>query len=234
MCTLSFIPIKNGTVITTNRDESPQRNSHNLSGYLSALEEKYLIAQEPLRGGTNIAIGEKSRTAVLLNGAFDRHDMNKTYGISRGIVTLKSLDLKDLYAFADRFDFDTIQPFTLVHFGTTIQEIRWDGMKIYKNEFSVNQPKIWSSPQLYLPAVRKQRAELFESFLKNGEMSPESIAHFHFTAGIGDKANDFVMNRNGKVQTVSISQIAEINKEKKIVHWDLVEKTKMDYDFDIS
>lgn len=233
MCTLSFIPIKKGTVITTNRDESPKRNSHNLSGYLSALDEKYLIAQEPLRGGTNIAIGERSRTAVLLNGAFGRHDMNKTVGLSRGIVVLKSLNLKDLFAFADSFDFDTIQPFTLVHFGVTIQEMRWDGMKIFKNEFGTDQPKIWSSPQLYLPEVRKQREELFEKFLSNDDISPESIAHFHFTGGVGDTANDFVMNRSGLVQTVSITQISEMNHQKKIAHWDLVENTKMDYSFEL-
>lgn len=232
MCTLSFIPLKNGVVITANRDESPKRNAHNLSGYLSALDERYLIAQEPLRGGTNIAIGQKSRTAVLLNGAFERHDMNKTYGLSRGIVVLKSLDQKDLFSFADIFDFETIQPFTLLHFGNTIQEIRWDGIKIYKAEFGLDQAKIWSSPQLYLPEVRNQRDELFKDFLKNETLSPESIAHFHFTGSVGDKANDLVMSRYGLVETVSITQVANIDLEKKITHWDLVENSEMDYNFD--
>lgn len=232
MCTLSFIPLKKGVVITTNRDESPRRNSNNLSRYISATGEKYLIAKEPIHGGTNLAIGEKSRMAVLLNGAFERHDMHKTYGLSRGIVVLKSLDPTDLFSFADTFDFDTIQPFTLVHFGDEIQEIRWDGEKIFKKEFKTDQPLLWSSPQLYLPEVRLKRQELFKDFLNQKDLTSESIAHFHFTGGTGDPANDFVMNRHGLVQTVSITQISEINHQKTIHHWDLVKNGKVDYAFD--
>ena len=231
MCTLTFVPLESGPVITANRDESPLRNAHSLSSYYSALGEEYFIAEEPLRGGTNIAIGRNKRTAVLLNGAFHRHDMNKTYGLSRGIVVLKSLDDADLFAFADRFDFDSIQPFTLVHFADTIQEIRWDGNTIHRIEFDTDRPRLWASAQMYTPEVIARRQQWFDAFLAKGELDPESIADFHLHAGDGDPANDLVMHRGGVVQTVSVTQVFTDNDSRKIRHWDLVEENELDYVF---
>ena len=231
MCTLTFVPLKEGLVITANRDESPLRNAHSLSSYYSARGEEYLIAEEPLRGGTNIAIGRTKRTAVLLNGAFHRHDMNKTYGLSRGIVVLKSLDDADLFAFADRFDFDTIQPFTLVHFADTIQEIRWDGNAIHRIEFDMNRPRLWASAQMYTPEVIARREVWFDRFLDKGKPTPESIADFHHHGGDGDPENDLVMRRGGVVRTVSITQVFSLNDSRNIRHWDLVEENELDYVF---
>ncbi len=94
MCTLTYVPLKNEKIITANRDESPSRNASLLSPYFSAGGQAFYIAEEPLRGGTNIALGQNGRHSVLLNGAFEPHNMHQTYGMSRGIVLLKSLDCK--------------------------------------------------------------------------------------------------------------------------------------------
>lgn len=232
MCTLTYIPTSEGSIITANRDENPARNAHTLSAYYSALGEEYLIAEEPLRGGTNVAVGQKSRTAILLNGAFERHDMNKTYGLSRGIVVLKSLDYKDLFSFANDFDFEKIEPFTLVNFGKTIREIRWDGKRIHRNTFEDDRPHIWSSAQLYLPEVRAKREAWFKKFLATEPRTAASVAKFHFNAGDGDPSGNLRMNYKGLVQTVSITQVADLSKRRKVKHWDLVENAEFDYSFE--
>ena len=232
MCTLTFVPLKSGNVITANRDESPLRNAAGLSPYISAAEREFLIAEEPLRGGTNIALGKENRYTVLLNGAFEPHDMSKKYGMSRGIVLLKSLDFNNAFLFADQFSFDNIQPFTLVDFSDAIREIRWDGNKIYKADYSLGEPRIWASAQLYSKDAIKSREQWFEELLENKALQPKDILDFHTNAGNGDEANDLVMNRENLVRTVSITQVCEMVDKKKVLHRDLIARTENSYGFE--
>ncbi len=194
--------------------------------------QQFLIAEEPLRGGTNIALGKKNRYAVLLNGAFEPHDMSKKYGMSRGIVLLKSLDFENAFHFADQFSFEKIQPFTLIDFSDAIREIRWDGNKIHKAKFSLNEPRVWASAQLYSKEAIKNREQWFAQLLEKKDLQPQDIRDFHFNAGNGDVANDLVMNRENLVRTVSITQVSEKIDEKKILHWDLIAQTENSYQFD--
>ena len=230
MCTLSYVPLKSGRVITSNRDENPLRNASVLSPYISKTRDEYLIAEEPLRGGTNTAIGKNNRNTILLNGAFKPHDMTKTYGMSRGIVLLKSLDFQNAFGFAEAFSFDKIQPFTLVDFqDMAIREIRWDGEQLYKATFSVDEPHIWASAQMYLDKAQQDRKDWFEDLLKLENLDADRILDFHFKGGNGDIENDMVMKRGNMVQTVSISQVSELGDKKEIKHYDLVSDSETDY-----
>ncbi len=233
MCTLTYIPLKHGRVITANRDESPKRNAGVLSPYYSAASHQFFIAEEPLRGGTNIAIGKDNRFSVLLNGAFVPHDMNREYGMSRGILLLKSLDSKNAFEFAEAFPFskEDIQPFTLVDIADSIRELRWDGEKVYKSEFSIHAPGIWASAQLYSAKSIENRKRWFADLLAKSNIDEKKILDFHFNAGNGDAENDLVMNRGNLVQTVSITQMSEVNNQKELRHFDLVGGTDAHYKF---
>lgn len=233
MCTLTYVPLNSGRVITSNRDESPLRNASVLSLYISKNQEEYFIAEEPLRGGTNTAIGENNRNTILLNGAFKPHDMAKKYGMSRGIVLLKSLDFQNAFAYADEFLFENIQPFTLVDFqDTAIREIRWDGVMLHKATFSVDEPHIWASAQMYLDKAQQDRRAWFEDLLKIENLDADKILDFHFNGGNGDLENDMVMKRGNMVQTVSISQVSELGNKKEIKHYDLVSDSETNYHFE--
>lgn len=234
MCTLTYVPLKNGRIITANRDESPLRNAQLLSSYLSAGNQSYYIAAEPVHGGTNIALGQNGRYSVLLNGAFWPHDMSKTFGLSRGIVLLKSLDFRNVFEFADQFQFkeENIEPFTLIDFSDSIRELRWDGETIFKKEYSLEKPHIWASAQMYSAEARENRLGWFEELLEKGNITAAKILDFHFHAGNGDPENDLVMNRGGVVCTVSITQVSERESFKAIKHFDLVSNTESDYNFD--
>ena len=234
MCTLTYIPVKNGKIITTNRDENPSRNASILSPYFSANGQAFFIAEEPLRGGTNIALGQTGRHSVLLNGAFKPHDMYKSYGMSRGLVLLKSLDFKNAFEFADQFEFkqENIQPFTLIDFSDSIRELRWDGDTIFKKEYSLNEPHIWASAQLYSLEAQENRQKWFGNLIDKGNITPKEILDFHIHGGNGDSENDLVMNRGDKVCTVSITQISESEGQKVIKHFDLISDTQTGYKFD--
>jgi len=226
MCTLTYIPTSgNGKIITANRDESPLRNARRLSVYHTSQKEKYFIAKEPLKGGTNIAISPDKRMSVLLNGAFTPHKMGGNYVKSRGIMLLESLEYGDIFRFAQEESLQGIEPFTLVEFQEAVREIRWDGQNIYEKTVDANQPQIWASAQLYSSEVIRKRQEWFESFISK-KPNQEDALDFHFHEGDGDTENDLVMNRSGLVRTVSITQLAVTTGNWSVRHFDLVENTE--------
>lgn len=230
MCTVTFIPVKQGPgfILTSNRDESPGRGkalppaSYNING------DAVYFPKDPSAGGTWIATSEDLHTACLLNGAFERHHWNPPYRKSRGLVLLDFFKVKDPQNFAADYDFDGIEPFTLllVDANRTISfdELRWDGTRIHHRQLDPAMPAIRSSATLYKPEIIRQREQLFSSWLsEKREPSPQETLEFHTTAGVGDSFNDLVMNRNDKVRTVSITQIIHATDKAKMIHRDLSE-----------
>jgi len=226
MCTLTYIPIPGlGKIVTANRDESPLRNARKLAKHTSAQDEVFFIAKEPLKGGTNIAISPKNRISVLLNGAFEAHKMGGSYSKSRGLLLLETLNFSDVFEFARESSLIGVEPFTLVDFQKSIREIRWDGNSVHERIYSVDQPHIWASAQLYSKENREKRRTWFSNLLDSNP-DQDGILNFHFRGGDGDLENDLVMNRNGLVQTVSITQLVEKEDQSIIKHFDLVESTE--------
>lgn len=234
MCTVTFIPEKEGAgfILTSNRDESPGRGkalppaSYDING------DAVYFPKDPSAGGTWIATSEDLYTACLLNGAFERHHWNPPYRKSRGLVLLDYFRVKDPQSFAADYDFDGIEPFTLLlvdaNQAISLDELRWDGVKIHHRQLDPTTPAIRSSATLYDPEIIRKREELFGSWLsENGEPSSQETLEFHATAGIGDSFNDLVMNRNDKVKTVSITQIIHATDKPKMIHRDLSESIVM-------
>ncbi len=220
MCTLSFLPTNQGSIITANRDEHPLRSASVLELYRSKLGRHHYIAKEPQHGGSNIAIADMGAVWVLLNGAFAPYEPKNDYRMSRGLVLLEALEYPMLWQFTQSFNFKGLAPFTLLRFGSEIEELRWDGQTTHSQHFSLLQERIWASAQLYSPQVREKRQRWFEDVVsKNG--GAEEVLDFHQHGGDGDEANDMVMNRHNQVQTVSITQVIRVD-ELKIIHIDLI------------
>ena len=71
-----------------------------------------------------------------------------------------------------------------------------------------NIPHIWSSVTLYDDETIQKRKKWFDEWIaKNQNPTGDDILHFHQLTGDGDSHNDLMMNRNGKVYTVSITSI---------------------------
>jgi len=221
VCTVTFLPLENSTVVTANRDESPARAARGLTTHLNAAQQHFHVAKEPIYGGTNMAIGDDGTVYVLLNGAFEPHPFGRKYEMSRGIMVLRSLNYNNLSAFAEDFDFEKTEPFTLLRFGKSIEEIRWDGTVLHQAAFSHKFPNIWASAQLYSREAIENRQLWFANLLK-GNPDSEDVLDFHQNGGNGDTANDMVMNRGGMVRTVSVTQIVSSEAGTAVSHLDLL------------
>jgi len=227
MCTLTYIPTENGFLFTSNRDEQKLRAtalppaSYNLHGH------DIIFPKDGAAGGTWFASGENLQLC-LLNGGFERHVSNPPYRLSRGIVLLDAFGFNDINTFYHDYSFAGIEPFTLVaintKMGRRLQELRWDGEHAFLRELATDQAQIWSSATLYPQPVRQKRKEWFKQFLSEKPYpTQEEILSFHQFSGEGDKSIDLVMERNGVLQTLSITSLEMKADEREICYLDLVE-----------
>ncbi len=125
-------------------------------------------------------------------------------------------------AFLENYELNGIAPFTLLIFeNDRLNELVWDGEKKHHHKLPVSEPRIWSSATLYTPEIRAYRKKLFEDWTSETEQyDRESIMSFHQMAN-GDPFNDFVMDRDGIVSTLSITCIVLKPSSGSILHQEI-------------
>ncbi|MFP4094197.1 MAG: NRDE family protein [Cyclobacteriaceae bacterium] len=211
MCTLTYLPTATGFIFTSNRDEDRERQQALFPSEAQSHTGKLLMPLDPQGGGTWILLCENGEAACLLNGAFQNHVRRPPYRKSRGRVIVESFDYEDIHAFIADYNFDQIEPFTLVRVDRARQlhEIRWDAHELHHQQHDGDRPRIWSSVTLYDELMRAKRQEWFGNWLaQQPEFSPENIRDFHLHGGEGDPEVDFRMTRSGGLQTLSLSCIS--------------------------
>ncbi|GAA4812739.1 NRDE family protein [Litoribaculum gwangyangense] len=213
MCTVTLIPKgKNDFILTSNRDEAPNRISLPPSFY-NIENTNLLYPKDEQSGGTWIGVSANNRLVCVLNGGFEIHERKASYRKSRGIVAHDFMVADYLVSFVETYNFDNIEPFTLViaDWNTILifYELVWDGTQTHFKELPL-ESRIWSSSTLYSKKMRIERSQWFENFKSENELSPESLLKFHKTAGKGNEDYGVIMNR-GFVRTTSITQVEKIN-----------------------
>lgn len=209
MCTVSLIPINSEVfVLTSNRDESPQRSVINPDVYAHN-GCNLLFPKDKKAGGTWIGASCKNRALCLLNGAFVKHNHMSNYTKSRGLIVKDLLAVDDIVKTIKSYKFDKIEPFTLI-IADWISEIRffelvWDRQKVYFKKLAYK-PHFWSSSTLYNTQMKKERRQWFEAFIKSQKFNKESILNFHQNTHPENQDYGFIMNRT-HVKTTSITQI---------------------------
>lgn len=227
MCTVTFIPDAGKIYITSNRDESPGRQAKGLYSHHTSVAGMVHFPLDETSMGSWIAMSDAGRAVCLLNGAFAPFTPDPPYRMSRGQVVLSAVTEPDKSAFLDTFQFDRIAPFTLLIYeqGRLI-ELLWDGSAKFIQELPVDQPQIWSSVTLYPAEVRQWRRDFFEQWLLDREsFDRESIMAFHQVKR-GDGRNDFIMNRNEVVKTLSVTSILLQEHSGSMIHLDLERNTR--------
>lgn len=209
MCTVTYIPKENNNfILTSNRDEAYGRTTLAPSFY-DIDGVKMLFPKDAVAGGSWIGISEKSRMICLLNGGFENHIKVQDYKMSRGVVVKELLKAGDLSKAIQDFDYQGIEPFTIVaiDWSTSLiaTELVWDGYKAHITVLG-KEPKIWSSSTLYDHAMKAKRRNWFADFSQDADWSAGSLLDFHTTGGEGNEYVDLRMNR-GKLGTVSITQV---------------------------
>ena len=225
MCTVTFIPIKNKYFLTSNRDEKYSRKNAVPPTIYTIGKSKLLFPKDASAGGTWIALHENGNAAVLLNGAFVKHNSSPDYKNSRGQILLEIIEAINPVRFFTRMNLSMIEPFTLVVFDDNfLYECRWDGALKHCVQLKKNRHYIWSSSTLYDANVAKKREQWFAAFLnKHPNPTQEDILLFHQSAGEGDKQNDLKIDRDGLVSTVSVTSISLDNETGNMKYLDLKE-----------
>lgn len=209
MCTVTFIPINNKIIVTSNRDEKSWRKPAIAPVAYEMRTGKILFPKDADAGGTWIAVHENGNMVVFLNGGFIKHDPKPPYKKSRGLVLIDMIDCESPHHCFLEGDLENIEPFTAIIFDDgQLFECRWDGEMKYNIELSAHEAHIWSSVTLYDDEVIKKREKWFAEWLcENPSHSQKNILDFHQFTGDGDKHNDLLMNRDGQVFTVSITSV---------------------------
>lgn len=223
MCTVSYLPGQSGFILTSSRDEKITRPIARFSDPVIINGQQVTFPQDPLGQGTWIA-SSNTRTVCLLNGAFKAHQPKPPYKHSRGLVVLDAFNYLSLQCFAQNYDFNGLEPFTLllIEVGQLLV-LRWDGSQLFATEKDASQKHIWSSATLYTPGIIQKRQEWFNQWISSiQELSLNSIHKFHLTAGEGDPENAVRMRRDNLYQTVSLTSVVRSGPEMDMIYEDLI------------
>jgi len=234
MCTVTYIPGKEGIFLTSNRDEKSWRKDAIPPTVYQFDSGKILFPKDADAGGTWIAIHENGNSIVFLNGGFVFHQSAPPYRKSRGLILLDLIEGATPYNSFLAVKLNDIEPFTAIIWDDQqLFECRWDGSQKYCKQYDESQPHIWSSVTLYDEEVIQKREDWFQNFLNSKAIITQpDILHFHQFTGDGDAHNDLMMNRDGKVFTVSVSSICIKNDKASFVYLDL--KNDLEYEQGIS
>ena len=115
MCTVSFVPTKNGICITSNRDEKITRSKAISPQKIIINNKEITFPKDPQAGGTWFAHDGKN-VIVLLNGAKEKHISAGNYKKSRGLIVLDLISAIDPFLEWETIVLQDIEPFTIVFF----------------------------------------------------------------------------------------------------------------------
>jgi len=218
MCTVTiFYKGNNDFVLTSNRDEAPNRKALPPEFY-TINNTKMLFPKDPVSQGTWVGASEKQRLVCLLNGGFEIHKRKPEYRQSRGVVVKDLLSSEEIEKAVNNYDLNNIEPFTLVisDWSSSLQfyELVWDGEQKHFSKLQLG-THIWSSSTLYSKEMKNERRTWFSNFRKNTNLNASTLMAFHKTAGQPNLDYGVVMDR-GFVKTTSITQIEKTKGELKM------------------
>lgn len=227
MCTVTVIPLKNNDfVLTSNRDEAPNRKSL-APNFYKYKGEQLLFPKDEQSEGSWIGVSENKRLICLLNGGFEIHERLPQYRLSRGVVVKDLLVAKDIVVAIEDYDLNDIEPFTIVvvewEDELSFYELVWDGSKKHFQKIPL-QPRIWSSSTLYNKTMRSERQQWFDDFIKDKELSPDAMFKFH-TETQSDNINYGVIMDRGFVKTTSVTRVVKKNEDVTMCYFDLDKNT---------
>ena len=207
MCTVTYLPLSDGCLITSNRDEALHRERAERPTTAIYKDQPLLFPRDPKGQGSWIASSQTS-SACLFNGAFEAHMPRPPYRHSRGLIPLEVLTHNSLDAFVEQYSLDGIEPFSIVVYRPgLLQELKWDGSQAHVVDHNANQPHIWASATLYNAEVRAQRRKDFEQWLDTGPaFTQEAIVGFH-TQASNDRENGLLIARDSGLHTVSVTSL---------------------------
>jgi hypothetical protein len=182
-----------------------------------------LYPKDSDKGGTWIVAKNNGDAAVLLNGAFVNHFRETTYRRSRGKILLDIMNTANPVETWEEINLSNIEAFTLIMYSKgRLCEFRWDGLKKHSLVLCSRTAYIWSSATLYDERMIESRKMWFQEWrgrVPNATVT--DIMQFHQTCCDDDPGRSLLLNRDGKIATVSITSIDLSAERIKMTHEDL-------------
>jgi uncharacterized protein with NRDE domain len=225
MCTVSFIPLKDRIIITSNRDESIDRNAAELPRWHQLKNQKLFFPKDGGAGGSWITISENGYTGVLLNGAFEKHVRKEVYKKSRGIALLDVMQAQNpLHAFHN-YNLQGIEPFTLILWQKgDLYECHWDEYSAYINFLDSKSGCLWSSPTLYNSEIQIKKENKFNYWLNQNEnVTIKDVIDFHKTM-LYESEEMPDKEFESQIKTLSISSIIMNNQTTSFIYLDQLQE----------
>lgn len=220
MCFVSYVPLPNGYLLGSNRDENKNRIPALAPQRIETESGYVLMPRDGKAGGTWIGAREDGWSVVLLNGAFTLHIANPPYRHSRGAIIPAMMKAGQPDTVFNDLDLHNIEPFTLIIAGPgQLQECRWDGTHKFQKQLNPESTFCWSSATLYNKDQQQTRESWFlETFQKDEIVNIQTLRDFHATAGKGDPQVDIMLSRPDGIITVSTTIVRKY-----------ADKVQMDY-----
>lgn len=211
MCTVTVIPLGNNDfVLTSNRDEAPNRTSL-APDFYEYKGEQLLFPKDEQSEGSWIGLSKNKRLICLLNGGFEIHERQSEYRLSRGVVVKDLLVADNIETAVETYNLDDIEPFTIVIVewkrGLRFYELVWDGSIKHFQKLPL-EPRIWSSSTLYNKSMRLERQQWFDNFKKGKTLNADMMFQFH-TETASDNMNYGVIMDRGFVKTTSVTRVVK-------------------------
>lgn len=224
MCTVTYIPTREGCIITSNRDEKITRERA-LPPTEYYIEGKKIIFPKDLKAGGTWVAHSETKIVVLLNGAQEKHIPKSNYRKSRGLVVLELISAENSLEYWKTSDLKDIEPFTIILFeNNKLVQLQWNEVEKNQEEIDEKQSHIWSSSTLYSKEIREQRKTWFCNFMQNkSNPTAEEILHFHQFTESENKEFGLQINRNEVLKTISITQCKVTHDKIEMVYLDLFE-----------
>lgn len=230
MCTVTYLPIKNGFVLTSSRDEKIHRPTLKPKVYKYS-DSLLIYPKDKLANGTWIAANNKHQMACLLNGAFENHEKKYNYTKSRGQILLDCFLYKDFSTAIKNIQLKGVEPFTLLLIEykkeLIFRQLVWDEKVTHIKTLPNNIPQIWSSATLYSKQDREVRKKWFSKWIEIHRNSSDlNILNFHTTKHGNTESNDIIMKRENDLQTVSVSQLKVNTLNESFLYHDLLDNNR--------
>lgn len=231
MCTVIYLPTKNGYILSSTRDESIHRPKAIPPCIYTHNKTNFYCPIDPFGKGTWWAVNEYGTNIILLNGGFKNHIKKSNYTKSRGIIVRTLITKKNTLVSLKKINLENIEPFTLII--KTINKFIhfiWDGNEKHIIELDKTMPHLWSSATLYPNSIKKIREKYFQQWIIKNPSTPKNI--IDFLNSYTDLKNGFIMNRK-EIKTLSISIIESKKEKMKITYLDIVNNQKKQVFFNL-
>jgi hypothetical protein len=205
MCTITYLPYKNGYILTQNRDESPLRTEAVFPVKESRAGHDLIYPQDPEGSGSWFVSTEAGLTLCVMNGAYHANKKPGDYKHSRGLVPLHYLEYVHANAFLNEYHYRQLEAFNLLVCGPGgVDEFVWDENEMVHHKHAPGQ-LIFQSAPLYNAEQQAFRRRLFHQFL--AENNVDDVLDFHTKSQTDNPALDIRMDRQ---QVKSVSTIQRI------------------------